>query len=66
VITRHRGGCSPREVIVQHVSEPLVARETDIFQRLVETSDCPLDPLSRSLRTRSPVIEQKLPCLLWI
>jgi len=42
MVTRHRGRGSPREVIVQHTPEPLVAGEADIFQRLIETSDRPL------------------------
>ena len=42
VVTRHRGRGRPREVIVQHLSEPLVGGEVDIFQRLIETSDRPL------------------------
>src|SRR5882724_363539 len=42
VVARHRGRGSPREVIVQHAPKPLVAGEADIFQRLVEASDCPL------------------------
>src|SRR5262249_20893739 len=42
VITSHRGSRGPREVIVQHASEALVAREPDIFQRLIETRDRPL------------------------
>src|SRR5262244_2375677 len=32
VVTRHRGRGSPREVIVQHAPEALVAGEADIFQ----------------------------------
>src|SRR5262245_37906252 len=42
VVTSHRGSSGPREVIVQHASEALVAREPDIFQRLIETRDRPL------------------------
>src|ERR1044071_6470370 len=39
VVTRHRGRVCPREVIVQHASEPVVAAKSDIQQRLIETSD---------------------------
>src|SRR5262249_29612795 len=39
VVTRHRRRGRPREVIVQHASEPFVAREPDIFQGLIETRD---------------------------
>src|SRR5262249_9409305 len=39
VVTRHRGRGGPREVIVKHASQPLVAGEADIFQRLIETGD---------------------------
>src|SRR5262252_6895170 len=39
VVMRHRGRGSPREVIVQDTSQPLVAREPDIFQRQIETRD---------------------------
>jgi hypothetical protein len=42
VVARHRGRGSPREVIVQHASKPLVTGEADIFQRLIETRDGPL------------------------
>src|SRR5262245_57418064 len=42
VVTRHRSRSGPREVIMQHASQPLVAGKTDIFQRQVETSDRPL------------------------
>src|SRR5262249_42267680 len=42
VVTRHRGRGGPREVIVQHTTEPLVTGEADILQRLIETSDRPL------------------------
>src|SRR5215470_2123919 len=42
VVTRHGGRRGPREIIMQRASEPLVAGNTDIFQRLIETDDCPL------------------------
>src|SRR5262245_21910581 len=42
VVTRHRGRGGPREIIMQRASEPFVAGNTDIFQRLIETGDCPL------------------------
>src|SRR5262249_6135771 len=42
VVTSHRGRGGPCEVIMQHPSEPLVAGNADIFQRLIETSDRPL------------------------
>ena len=42
VVSRHRSRGGPREVIVQHAPQALVAREADIFQRLIETSNCPL------------------------
>jgi hypothetical protein len=42
VVTRHCGRGGPREVIMQHASEPLVACKADIFQRLIETCNRPL------------------------
>jgi hypothetical protein len=42
VVTRHSVRCGPREVIVQYAPELFVLGETDIFQRLIETSDRPL------------------------
>src|ERR1044072_603642 len=37
VVTRHRGRGCPREVIVQHASESIVAIESSILQCLIET-----------------------------
>lgn len=42
VVTGHRRCGGPREVIVQHASEALVAVETRILEGLIETGDCPL------------------------
>src|SRR5262245_4653624 len=42
LVSGHRGRGGPREVIVQHAPEPLVAREPYIFKRLIETRDRPL------------------------
>jgi len=42
MVTIHRGRGGPREVIVQHASDSLVAGKVDIFERLIETGDRPL------------------------
>jgi hypothetical protein len=42
VVTRHSVYSSPRKVIVEDISEPLVAGKADVFQRLIETGDGPL------------------------
>src|SRR5688500_7301665 len=39
VITRHRGRRSPSEVVVQDDPETIVVRESDLFQRPIETCD---------------------------
>src|ERR1044071_10194112 len=39
MVTIHRGGRCPREVIVQHGFESLVAVESGIVQGLIETGD---------------------------
>src|SRR5674536_27801 len=40
VIAGHRGGGRPREVVVRHLSEPIVAGEADVCQCLIEAADC--------------------------
>jgi hypothetical protein len=42
VVTRHCGRGSPREIIVKHAPELLVAGEADIFERQIETVYRPL------------------------
>src|SRR5262245_10106552 len=42
VVTRHRGRSGPCEVIMQRAPQPFVTVKADIFQRLIETGDCPL------------------------
>src|ERR1700741_3346455 len=39
MVMSHRGRGCPREVIVQHASEPLVVIKLGIMQRLIETGD---------------------------
>src|SRR5688572_28517207 len=42
VVTSHRGSRRPREVIVQHAPEALVARKPGVFQCPIEACDRPL------------------------
>jgi hypothetical protein len=41
VVTSHRGRRRPREVVVQHMSEPLVITKTGIDERLIEAGNRP-------------------------
>ena len=55
MVAIHRGCGRPREVVVQHASEPLVGSEANIFQRLIETNDRPLvHLLMRPVATMNP------------
>jgi quercetin dioxygenase-like cupin family protein len=42
VVSGHRGGGCPREVVVQHLSDLLVVSKADVGQRLIETGDRPM------------------------
>ena len=52
VVAGHRGGGRPGEVVVQHLTEPVVAVEADVGQRLVEAVDGAVGPSRRARRCR--------------